>query len=255
MKEKKPRQSRIGLDFDGPATVAGMRQNDDGSITFLGLDGKPLPIHAGFAGVAYDRPKGPKVTFQIPDQGEAIGALAGALARYTHIIGVDTNARDHHGEKVCVTAVCELKNLKFEGPRWSCNVDALWALEFREPQKLPEQIGWRHALAHGEELGWLNDGSTILLVVDAYLDDLHQINKRNIALIDDYALPKGVSIAYASSDSASDSPLNGLIARCDRLAREVLDHATAPSLFGLSPLISAEQTPFRAHRYWKFEST
>ncbi len=252
MKDKKPRQSRVGLDFNGPTTITGMRQDEDGSVTFFGMDGKPLPVQAGFTGMSYDRHKGPKVTFQIPDQGESIGSLA-TLTRYTHIVGVDTYSRMYQGEKIRVTAIAMLRDLRFDGPRWSCVVEPLWALEFRDPRKEPERIGWRHALGRGEELGWLKDGSTTLLVVDAYLDDLHKINQRQVALIDDFTLSKAVSIAYASSDSATDSPLNGLIAHCDRLAREVLRHVTE-SASTLSPLITGERTPFRAYRYWKFES-
>jgi hypothetical protein len=252
--KKKSRQLRIGLAFDSPATITGIRENDDGSITLLGLDGKPLAVPTGFSGSAYDRPKGAKVTFQIPDQGESIGSLCSVLARYDRIIGVDTNSRKHDGEDICVTAVCQLRNLKYEGVRWLGRLESLWALEFRQPTKLPERIGWRHVLAQGDEQRWLKNGSTLLLVVDAYLNDLHQINERKLALIDDFLLPKGASIAYASSDSASDSPLNALIAHCDKVAREVLNHVTrASSPASSGPLLSAERTPFRTYRYWKFK--
>jgi hypothetical protein len=252
MNEKKPRQSRVGLDFNGETTITGIRQNEDGSLTFFGIDGKPLQVYAGFAGMSYDRVKGPKVTFQIPDQGEAIGSLT-TLTQYSQIIGGDTNYCEYQGEKVCVTAIAKLRDLKFEGPRWSCAVDPIWALEFWEPQKDAERIGWRYALVKGEKLGWLHEERTTLLVVDAYLDDLHKINQRKSPLIDDFLLPNSVSIAYASADCATDSPLNALITCCDRLASEVLNHITGSSS-GLGPPTAAERTPFRACRYWEFES-
>jgi hypothetical protein len=88
------------------------------------------------------------------------------------------------------------------------------------------------------------------LVVDCHLDQLQAINKRTQPLIDDYLLPSQVTVAYASSDTAGDSPLNGLIARCDRLARAVLAQATSAAI--TSELIEAVGTPFRAHRYWRF---
>lgn len=252
MKSKKPRQTRIGLDFKGPTTITGMRQNEDGSITFFGVHGEPLSLPSGFSGSAYDRPKGPKVTFQIPEQGQAVGSLAAALRPYNHIVGVDTNSCTHHDEIICVSAICEMRNLNFEGLRWSCTAEPLWALEFHDPTKSAERIGWRHALSRGSELGWLNKGVRTLLVVDAFLDELHQINERKAALVDDFVLPHGVSIAYASSDAASDSPLNGLIARCDQLAREILKHVIGQKS-ELRALIAGERTPFRAHRYWTFE--
>jgi len=253
MKNKKPRQKRLGLGFDQPTTITGMRENGDGSLTFFGSDGKPLPVKSGFAGSAYSRRKGAKVTFQIPDEGTTFASVAGGLARYDRIVGVDTNCRTDAGEMFCVTVVCELKNLRFEGPRWHAEWEPLWALEFRDPSKPPERIGWRHVIARGEELGWFAAASKTLLVVDAFLDDLHQINQREAVIIDDFKLPDSVSIAYASADTATDSPLNALISRCDKLGSQVLSLATDSSS-GLSPLIVAERTPFRAHRYWKIES-
>jgi hypothetical protein len=62
--------------------------------------------------------------------GDSVGSLPSALARFTRIVGVDTNSREHDGEKVCVTAVCELDDVRFKGQRWSGHVEPLWALEF-----------------------------------------------------------------------------------------------------------------------------
>jgi hypothetical protein len=252
MKEKKLRIPSIGLDFGKSTVITGMQKNADGSMTFFGLDGKPLPVQFGLAGLMYDRAKGPKITVQIPDHGDSVGSFSSPLARFTRIVGVDTNSKEYDSEKVCVTAVCELSDVCFEGLHWSGYVTPLWALEFRQPTKDSERIGWRHALARGEELGWLKDGSSLLLVVDSHLDDLQQINRRQAPVIDDFIIPLGVSIAYASSDTASDSVLNGLITYCDRIAREVFSHATNPSSTIGSPLFQSQYTPFRAHRYWKF---
>jgi len=145
-----------------------------------------------------------------------VGSLPNALACFTRIVRVDTNSTEHDGEKIYATAVCELSNVRFEGPRWWGHVDPIWALEFRHPTKDSERIGWRRVLARGVELGWLTGDSNLLLVVDSHLADLHKINQRQAPIIDDFVLPLPVSIAYASSDAAGDSPLNGLIACCDR---------------------------------------
>jgi hypothetical protein len=252
MKRRKPRVPHIGLDFSGPTTVTGMQQNADGSITLFGPDGKPLPIQAAFAGLAYERAKGAKITYQIPDYGESVGSLESALSRFTRIFGIDTNSIEHNGEKVCVTAICELSNVVFEGPRWSGKVTSHWALEFRQPTKDPERIGWQHVIAHGQELGWLTDNSTALLVVDSHLGDLHRINQRQAPIIDNLFLPSGMSIAYASADTASDSILNGLISACDRVAGEVIDYVASNELPSLRV---GQRTPFRSYRYWKFAET
>jgi hypothetical protein len=252
MKKRKPRVPHIELDFGFDATITGMQQNEDGSITLFGTDGGPLSVPAGFVSLGYARSKGSKITVLIPDQGCSVGSVKSALACFSRIVCVDTNSIEHDGEKICVTVVCELSNVRYEGPRWFGHFEPLWALEFRQPTKDPERIGWCHALAHGAELGWFTEGANLLLVVDSHLSELHQINQRQAPLIDDFMLPPAVSLAYASSDAASDSPLNGLMTRCDRFARQVLSHAIAPSSLALSPLDPSQGTIFRAYRYWSF---
>jgi hypothetical protein len=118
MKDKKSRNPVMGLDFGAATTITGMRQNDDGSVTFFGPKGEVLPVKAGFAGLGYDRTKAAKVTYQIPDSGEAIGSLQAALERYTTILAVDTNTVTHAAAQVSVAAIARLSNLRFEGPRW-----------------------------------------------------------------------------------------------------------------------------------------
>jgi hypothetical protein len=252
MTRRKQRIPRIGLDFGRDVTITGIRENADGSLTLLGTDGEALCVPAGTTGLSYERRKGPKITVQIPDSGESIGSHPHALSQFTRTIGVDTNSLAIKQEQVCVTAVCELAGLRYDGPRWEARAEPLWALEFRQPTKDSERIGWRVTLEQGKQQGWLSTGSTVLLVVDTHLDNQHKINRRAAPLIDDFLLPPSVSIAYASSDAATDSPLNGLIARCDRLAEAVLEHVAQSAEISLGPLTAGARTPFLAHRWWKF---
>jgi hypothetical protein len=197
-----------------------MKANADGSLTLFGENGEPLAVEVGSAGLSYERQKGPKVTVELPDTGQDVGAISTALANFRRIIGVDTNTKEHRGEKISVTVVCELSNVCYAGPTWTGTVDPLWALEFRNPPKDPERMGWRHALAKGEKLGLLVERT--LWVVDSHLGERQAIDRREAPIIDDFFLPPSVSLAYASSDAATDSPLNGLMARCDRFGRDVL---------------------------------
>ncbi len=252
MKDRKPRNPILGLDFGAAATITGMRQNDDGSITFFGPDGAVLPVKAGFAGLGYERPKGAKVTYQIPDSGEAIGSLQVALERYSVILAVDTNTIAHSGTEISVSAISRLAKLTFEGRKWSAIAEELWGLEFHDSTKSPERIGWRHAISKASEFGWLVDESKLLLVVDANLSDIHQINQRRTPIIDDFILPTGISLAYASSDSTGDSPLNGLIRHSDLAANFTIRHVISSESMALPQLLAAERTPFRAYRYWRY---
>jgi len=50
----------------------------------------------------------------------------------------------------------------------------------------------------------------------------------------------------------TDCALNGLMRRCDRIAKELLAHAikTPPSAMGA--LLREARTPFAEYRYWKY---
>lgn len=231
-----------------------MKQDADGSFSFFGANGEVLPVTAGYAAIGYSRPKGAKITYQIPDSGPSIGSMKNALVKYTRIVGIDTNTRQHGTENFSVTVVVELKNLQFEEGRWSAEINILWALEFHDHTKPPERIGWRHGIAKMQEFGWVQKDTPLLLVVDSDLSMLQGINKRALPLIDDFLLPEGISLAYASADATTDSPLNGLIGRCDSVATYVMKHVTATPETSLPPRMSAARTPFRSHRYWKLET-
>jgi hypothetical protein len=71
-------------------------------------------------------------------------------------------------------------HLKLGIDRWSASWKALWGFEFHEPSRVEdaERIGWHYSLTMGNQhYGWLNGGASLLLVVDAHLDQLHQSEK------------------------------------------------------------------------------
>lgn len=252
MDEKKPRIPVLGLAFDGGSTeIAGIEPNDDGSFTFIGADGKPLQVRGGASGLSYARSKGPKIIYQIPEDGHAIGSMAGALGRFDLILGADTNTRDYRGDRICVSTICQLRALRFEGDRWSARVDPISAIEFHNPTKDAERIGWRHAIALASDLDLFTPDSNVLLVVDCHLGDHPAINRRDAPLIGDELLLPGFSLAYASSDATTDSPINGLIAFCDRMSRAVLNRVM-DGAGDIGPLERSTKPPFHAFRYWKF---
>lgn len=228
-----------------------MRRNNDDSLTLFGTDGQPLHVPAGYTSIVYDRKrKGTKTTVQIPDSGEAMGSVRRAVGRFPEIIGVDTSYRPHRGKVICATVVCKLTGVRYEGPRWVCEVNPLWGLEFHEPTLDAERIGWGHALMHGRALGHIGQHANTLLVVDAHLDSLHAINQRSEPVLPGLLLPFDVSIGYASADS-TDSALNGLMARCDRFAKQLLAHVTSEIPKGeVGPLLLADRTAFGEYRYW-----
>jgi hypothetical protein len=247
---RKPRIPQLGLDFGQSRSISGMQRNSDGSYTLFGDDGKPLVVPSAYAALGFDRPKGPKVTVQVPDSGDTVGSIRRAIDKFDRIVGADTSYHDHEGKRICATAVVELSKLQYNDDRWTAEANPLWAFEFHDPIYDPERIGWLHALKTGEQhYGWLNAGASLLLVVDAHLDDLHQINQRKLPILDNEFLPAGVSLAYASADTTG-SALNGLIARCDRIAKEVLTNAINPSPRAMAGPLLRESRIFAQYRYW-----
>lgn len=252
MQTKKPRHVELGCHLDADTTFTGMRRNDDGSFTFFGTAGEEVPVK-GTTGRWYARGDGQKAIYRIPDQGRSIGSLETVLSRFTKIIAVDTNTRTDEGELVSVAVIGELRNLKFEngGDRCKCQVIPLWGFEFRGATKPAEKIGWLHALAKSKQLGWFENGASLLLIVDAYLSEHDELNRRTLPVFDNEFLPECVSLAYATADAATDSPMNALMARCDAVARTVMKHVTSPS--AQKPELGvATHSPFRAWRDWEF---
>jgi hypothetical protein len=231
MHQRKPRQSMIRIDFDEDTVISGVQVSQDGRVTLLDREGKPMPVQRGSAGLTYRRRKGAKTTVQIPDAGMQVGDLLAALGTYDRIVGADTNSRDVNGEHVCVTGVCELTDVCLIQGKWYAEIAGHLAIEFRDPTEDAERLGWQHALEFGDELGWISGETRLLLVVDAHLSEHSRLNMRTAAFVGDLLLPDGVQIAYASSDTPRDSPLNRLIAQCDRFARIAMTEAlrTPPS--------------------------
>jgi hypothetical protein len=229
-------------------TLSGMQRNEDGTFSFFDVAGMPAQVDDGYSRIVYPRPKGPKMTVQIPASGGSIGSIKAAIAAFTRIAGVDTNSRVIDGVKVSVTVVCELLEVSYRGDVWSGCVEPLWALEFRDPTRDPERIGWSHAFSKGVELGWFDAGERVLMVVDSHLGELENINRRTTSIIDEVYLPVGASIAYASPET-TDSPVNGLIRHCDRLSSGLLDHVEENLPTG-GPSMKEARTPFGSFRYW-----
>ncbi len=247
-KKSKPRTPTIHLDFGPNAVVTRMKENPDGSLTFLGPNGKPLKVLRGAAALTYPRRKGDKTTVLVPDQGVAVGSINAVIARFSRVVAVDTNYHSNKGEVVCVTVASEVRNLSFEGSGYA-DLVALWGLEFRAPSSDAERIGWHQALTFFQREGWLVDGASILLVADSQLESHAKFNSRELPIIDNFFLPEGVTIGYASSDTPADSLLNRLISHSDSCANKVLAHIKNLGADG-PPLLNTPGMPFQSYRLW-----
>lgn len=249
MQEKKPRILRVGIDADTIARLGEITLSADGSIDLVDREGEILLASTFSTGIAYPRQKGPKLSVKIFDQEGSAGTVAALLTRFDRIVGVDTNARSDGDDRICTSAVVELKDFALSGTQWSCRFQPLWCWEFRGPKEDAEKIGWRDALLSFQELSWLKE-TKCLLVVDSHLGELQRIARRSSPILTDYFLPRNVWLAYASSDTSTDSPLNSLMARCDRIAARLLDLAINQPAALEPDVVLVEGHPFRSCRRW-----
>lgn len=222
LEKRKKRIIAIGLDFGKDVRIAGIQAHPDGSTTFLGEDGEPLAVPRGSAGIVHERGSGklPKVIVQVPDSGERIGVVDQALSNFGRVFGVDTNTYTYRGERIHVVTACELEARKYEPPAWSASGKVHWAVAFSQPGHDPERTGWAIALRFGLGAGWFAGTPEALLLVDAHLGTLHDINARRVPLIGESMLPEGVALGYAGADRA-DHMANKLLAYCDQTCHEV----------------------------------
>jgi hypothetical protein len=212
----------VWVDFGKDQVLSGMSApNEKGELTFFDEKGQPVAPKRIEVGTGYQRPKGPKViTRAVADPSTIVLDVNRHLTTYDWVFAVDTNTKTIQNEVVSVSASLLLRDISFDGPRWSVKTVFQDALEFRDAKVAAERLGWRHLL-------WLIAKSdlkgTIAVLVDSYLDDLAALNRREQDLLPGYHLPTNVTLIYASSDVGRVELIgNKAIAECDKRAGVVL---------------------------------
>jgi hypothetical protein len=230
--------------------LGGIRIKAHGAIELLGDSGAAIPVATGSTGLTYGRAKGPKTTVQIFDTPGAHTTVAAAIPKFARVFGVDTNSCTHDDERISVSTVSEIKDFRLVGTIWSCRFETLWGAELRDVRGDAERIGWYEALVRLSARNWLNNA---LLVVDAHLGELPRIARREVPLLGECFLPDNMWLAYASSDTAGESPLNRVIGLCDAVSTKVLKHVSENESLEPSLTLVSDDAPYRAFRHWKFD--
>ena len=250
MLKKKPRTLMIGVNFARLEQLGQVVISSDGAIAVSSGSG-PVEFPSGETGLSYPRPKGPKTLVQFFDAPGAHAFPAAAVKKFARVFGVNTNMRLTNGERIAVSTVAEIRNYRLQENTWSATLQPLWAREFHGVGESFEKIGWHEALLLLSARGYLT-GHPLLLVVNAHLGDLRQIARRELPVFGDYLLPCNMYLAYASADVASESPLNRLIAVCDKVSSERL--AISTQALDLNPPAAADpRAPYRAWRHWQID--
>jgi hypothetical protein len=223
--KKKSRSDIVVMDMGKPTLINGCRFSRDGRIELL-TNGEPVtPVSASIARTYERSSKNDKVVYQAPAKVEPLSwVLTTNLANFDLLLPIDTNTHHKTSESgLTSTAVCmEYERVSSQGAV-EFVLKCTWAWEYQHlPPDLAEKTAWVDLIKlllrnKGEkDLSRLHVG----IVTDHDLANHERYNRQEIPLITGtkYFLPSEIELVYASADVVTDSPLNRMIAECDRLS-------------------------------------
>lgn len=174
------------------------------------------------------------------------------LRSYDFVFCVDTNYPKEDGPKsLCLTLACLVHTDYKVFPPIS-GVYALSAFEFRQVTCPPERLGWKQSIETILRSEFYKTGMKLLLIVDAHLGDISDINQRKTAILDDFFLPEGFTLFYASADTGRAFAVSQIMKSCDKHAAE-LKQAIASGLGGTENLNAAGIPHASRFRLWTFD--
>jgi hypothetical protein len=229
-----PRITQIIVENHAPADVVIGPPQKDGTLQFLDrATGSPLAFSGVQTGVFYPRPHKPKILTLTPQDPEKIfiGQNQYLISQYDHVLAVDTNTDLKSRRSACV--VTWLKNLRLEHDGFKLEPIHPPAFVFSNVVN-PEKFGWKNALLRISTSPDIK--GRVALFVDAYMEELPLINRRELPVLNDFFLPDGVVLLYATADSGATELIGPAAMRiCDRVARKILqmlpEDAELPMLF------------------------
>jgi len=222
LKKRKERNQSVTVRFDEPTALNGVKIHHDGQIEFL-KDDKPVEPKEAKVELWYDRPKGPKILTHTSASGTRWPSHPHqTFGNADRIYWVDTNSREVDGQWIHATAVI-LGEPSHRLDKTYLKCQLVHGFEFRGNLSKPERFAWcevieRLRMNPHRLLNW-----NIYLVVDSDLGALSQINARASRIWNDFALPPRFQFAYASADVGMDLPVNAIMAKCDKMAGELLE--------------------------------
>lgn len=222
---RKKRQTIIKINAHVPGIeIALGPPSSDGTLeVFDAKTGKPFDGCSIETAEGYARSKGHKIIVQSP---QMPGKLHTDQNRYLlegfdHVFAVDTNTDRFRS----ATVVSWLHNIRLDKEGYKAELRHPPAL-LAEGHSSPEKNGWVYALASITKSTDLT--GRIALFVDAFLAELPAINARTAPVYDDYFLPDGITLLYASADVGSNEFFGARAMReSDRVASIVLKVAPA----------------------------
>ena len=202
------------------AEISSIIPNEDGTFSLKDSDGHPVD-HEQHVSVSYLRNSGkPKILRSVVrDSDDQVGD--NPWKKYDKIGFIDTNSREEGEQKLYVCSPSLLlwqdENKRFA---YIHHVDLLAG--YCSYDVNPERIGWRDFIQRMQASNLMNGADRMLVVVDSEKGSIPLINDRVEPVYSDFMLPDGFTIAYATSDSGTESWINKEMKRRDRVAGHVM---------------------------------
>ena len=232
----KLRQREVLIDLGRELPVDEVRIYPDGRVE-LRHAGVPLNPERAHTQISYDRSKRPKIQSRASVAGTRLASHPNQILEVAdRVFWVDTNSRDHSGERVHTTATLLAQRFQQTATHTAYRWQRAHGLEFRGPVDRPEAFAWSETIERVRRNPSRLPHWHICLVVDSDLDLLASINARAMPIWRDYYLPANFSFVYASADVGKHDPLNAMMRLCDGEASRLFDAVVRAEKGKLEPM-------------------
>lgn len=190
---------------------------------FLGRFVRPLRYHIETFRKRQSTSTKPKLLSWVPGIPGSFSINPGHIFQACDaVIALDTNSSQHllGDDKVSVLGVAITEKFALKFPKL-VKFKGQYAAEFRNLIEPKEKIGWAIGLRELFASDVLDARWRIVVIVDAFANELAAINS-GVEILPGYRLPEKVHLAYASADTAQLHAVNKSIRVADRISSDVM---------------------------------
>ncbi len=218
--QRKKRFTVVNVAFDKEVDIQLSPPNNNGTMSFTHVGSDQVAIPASITtATAYNRAKRHKVLFQADQNPADIYVEPNEfLTKFRSIFAIDTNTDPTSGISISICLWLSLMQKNTQG-QWTIESRYLPAFLFNSQGQSPERFGWHNAILR--MISSPDVRKPVALIVDSSLGSLDKINLRIEPVNEDFLLPEGFTLVYASSDSGSEFIANNLIRQCDVMANAI----------------------------------
>jgi hypothetical protein len=212
----KDRKKIVEIVVKESADISSIVKNDDRTFSLIDSQGE-LVEHEQSESVGYLKSSGKAKIIRSIVRKDDDRPGDNPWKKYDKIGFIDTNSMIENGWKIYVSSPSLL--LWQNEDRRLANihhVDFLAGL--CSNQVNPERIGWTDFIQRLQASQVLTASDKVLIIVDSEKGLISSINERTEPVFEQFMLPDGFTLAYATSDAGSESWINKEMKRRDRVA-------------------------------------